>query len=281
MRLVGVPRCLLCLAVALLAVFCIPRAASAQQENSFASWTDDQKEKFLLNAKIVRTETLGAGVTLSSRAELVRDGVKHDAQLQDVEISKPSYPTPRGYELNFRDSYKFNIAAYRLNRLLGLGMVPVSVSRVVRGKPNAVTWWVDDVEMTEKTRYLKKLNPPDRAQWNQQMHTVRVFDQLIYNTDRNLGNLVITDTWRIWMIDHTRAFRIHERLDQPQNLLKCGRELFAVMKALTREELDRELGDSLTKTEIRALLARRDLIVALFEDKVREKGESAVLFDLR
>jgi len=267
--------------VALLAVFCIPRISSAQQESSFASWTEDQKEEFLLNAKIVRTETLGAGVTLSSRAELVRDGVKHDAQLQDVEISKPSYPTPRGYELNFKDSYKFNIAAYRLNRLLGLGMVPVSVPRVVRGKSSAVTWWVDNVQMTEKTRYLRKLDPPDRTRWNRQMHTVRVFDQLIYNTDRNLGNLVISDTWKRWMIDHTRTFRIHEQLDKPQNLLKCGRELFVSMKELTREEVDRELGDYLNRTEIKALMARRDLIVTFFEDKIREEGESAVLFDVR
>jgi hypothetical protein len=267
--------------VALLAVFCIPRVASAQQQNSFTSWTDNQKEEFLLNAKIGRTETLGAGVTLSSRAEPGRDGVKHDAQLQDVDISKPSYPTPRGYELNFKDSYKFNIAAYRLNRLLDLGMVPVSVLRVVRGKSNAVTWWVDNVQMTEKTRYLKKLNPPDRTRWNRQMHAVRVFDQLIYNTDRNLGNLVITDTWKIWMIDHTRAFRIHERLDKPRNLLKCGRELFSAMKKLTREEVDRELGDYLTPTEIKALMARRDLIVTFFEDKIREEGESTVLFDVR
>jgi len=275
MRPVAFSQRLPCLTVALLVAICVPHTVTPQQENSFASWTDGQKEEFLLHAKIVRTETLDQGVTLASRAELMRDGIEHDGQLQNVEISKPSYPPPRGYELNFKDSYKFNIAAYRLNRLLGLGMVPVSVPRVVRGKASAVTWWVDDVEMREKTRYLKKLSPPDRTQWNRQMHNVRVFDQLIYNTDRNLGNLVITNTWKIWMIDHTRAFRIHERLDTPRNLLKCGRELFAAMKTLTREELDRELDDHLTKSEIKALLARRDLIVALFEDKTREKGESA------
>lgn len=274
-------RALPCLTLAILAATCIPHTATAQHDDSFASWTDDQKEQFLLKGKIVRTETLGEGVTLSSRAEMTYDGAEHDAQLQDVDISKPSYHTPRGYELNFKDSYKFNIAAYRLNRLLDLGMVPVSVPRVVRGKAIAVTWWVDDVQMTEKTRFLKKLTPPDRTQWNQQMHNVRVFDQLIYNTDRNLGNLIITNTWKIWMIDHTRAFRVHERLDKPQNLLRCGRELFAAIKVLTHEELNRELGDSLTKPEIKALLARRDLIVTLFEDKIREKGESAVLFDFR
>ena len=268
--------------IAVLAAFVwLPHAASQESKDSFASWTDEQKEDFLLKAKIVRTLTLGEGVTLSSRAEMVHEGIEHDAQIQSVDISKPSYATPRGYELNFKDSYKFNIAAYRLNRLLGMGMTPVSVLRSVRGKPSAVTWWVDDVAMTEKTRYLKKLNPPDRTRWNQQMYNVRVFDQLIYNTDRNLGNLIITSTWKIWMIDHTRAFRIHERLDKPQNLIKCGRELFDAMKALTREQVNRELGEYLTGVESKALLARRDLIVALFEDKIREKGESAVLFDPR
>ena len=42
------------------------------------------------------------------------------------------------------------------------------------------------------------------------MQIVRLFDQLIYNIDRNLGNLMITNDWTIWAIDHTRAFRTYD-----------------------------------------------------------------------
>jgi hypothetical protein len=90
MRPVAFSQRLPCLTVALLVAICVPHTATPQQENSFASWTDGQKEEFLLHAKIVRTETLDQGVTLASRAELMRDGIEHDGQLQNVEISKPS-----------------------------------------------------------------------------------------------------------------------------------------------------------------------------------------------
>ena len=252
----------------------------AAEAETFFSWTDQQKEEFLLRGKIGRRVTLGDGVTLSSRATLTHDGVEHDAQVQDVEVSKPSYPTPDGFELNFRDSYKFNIAAYRLNRMLGLGMVPVSVERSVKGKPSAVTWWIDDEMMTEKTRFLKQLIPPNRERWNRQMYRVRIFDELIYNTDRNLGNIVITENWKIWMIDHTRAFRRHARLRRPRNLVKCNRKLLVSLWSLTREQVDLELGPFLRQSERRAVMIRRDLIVELFEKKIKQQGESKVLFDL-
>ena len=48
---------------------------------------------------------------------------------------------PTGTETNFKDSYLFNVAGYRLAHLLGLN-VPVSVHRKVDGKDAAVTWWV-------------------------------------------------------------------------------------------------------------------------------------------
>jgi hypothetical protein len=90
-------------------------------------------------------------------------------------------------------------------------MIPVSVERKVGGKTSAITWWVDDVMMDEMKRTNKKIDPPDRDIWNKQMYVVRVFDQLIYNTDRNLGNLLIDKNWRLWMIDHTRAFRLMDK----------------------------------------------------------------------
>ena len=147
------------------------------------------------------------GVTNSQRATLDDGQRKHDAHIQTVDISKNSFQTLRGTELNFRDSYKFNMAAYELDKLLDLNMVPVSVERKVGGQQAAVTWWVDDAMMTELDRQKKKAQSPDLPSWNKQMYVCRVFDQLIYNTDRNLGNLVITKDWNIWMIDHTRAFR--------------------------------------------------------------------------
>ena len=102
-----------------------------------------------------------------------------------MDIHKAQYQTPTGMEINFRDSYKYNIAAYKLDRLLGLNMVPVSVEWKVAGDSAAVTWWFDDIMMMDKERYTKKIQVPaaKRASWNDQMYQVRVFNELIYNTD--------------------------------------------------------------------------------------------------
>ena len=86
-------------------------------------------------------------------------------------------------------------------------MVPVCVEREVGGDRGAVDWWVDGVLMDEKARIAGNISPPDVAAWNRQMATIRLFDQLIYNMDRSQENLLITTTWKVWMIDHTRAFR--------------------------------------------------------------------------
>ncbi len=111
------------------------------------------------------------------------------------------------------------------------------------------------------------------------MHIVRVFDQLIYNTDRNLQNLLITKDWKIWMIDHTRGFRLHTSLVQPKNLVKCERKLLAALRQLNEESLTREMTPYLTKPEIKGVLGRRDKIVQMFEQLCAQKGEGAVLYD--
>ena len=82
------------------------------------------------------------------------------------------------------------------------------------------------------------------------------------------------------MIDHTRAFRRHARLRRPRNLVQCDRKLLDSLRSLTREQVDRELGPFLQQSERRAVMIRRDLIVELFEKKIKQQGESKVLFDL-
>jgi hypothetical protein len=133
--------------------------------------------------------------------------------------------------------------------------------------------------MDEADRKKKKTEPPNLDSWNKEMHIVRVFDQLIYNTDRNLQNVLITKAWKIWMIDHTRAFRLYTTLEAPKNLVQCERKLLAALRQLNEETLTRELSSYLSKLEIKGLLGRRDKIVKTFEDLCAQKGEGAVLYD--
>ena len=100
------------------------------------------------------------------------------------------------------------------------------------------------------------------------MQLVRLFDQLISNVDRNLGNLVITDDWNIWAIDHTRAFRNNAELKTPGNIARCDRQVFERLKQLDRATLKREVGQYLQSWEIDNLLKRRDAIVAIIDTRV-------------
>lgn len=227
--------------------------------------TDAERESFLAAAHIVRMRGVSKGVTNTLRATLSDGVTTHDASVQTIDEYRQVYQTPRGTELNFRDSWRFNVAAYRIDRLLDLRMIPVSVERRYAGKSGSFTWWVDDVLMDEHERYRKKHSSPDSADWNQQMSIARLFDQLIANVDRNLGNLLIDRDWRIWLIDHSRSFRLASSLRSPKNLSRVDRALLERLRAMDKPALTGAVGDYLTSLEVDAVLKRRDLIVAHFE----------------
>jgi hypothetical protein len=202
--------------------------------------------------------------------------ITHDAHIQTVDIVKSEFQAKGKVEFNFRDSWRFNVAAYRIDRLVGLNLVPVSVERTWQSNRGAFSWWIDDVLMDEGERLKKSIAPPDAACWAEQSRQLRLLDALIDNSDRNLGNTIITTNWRVWAIDHTRAFRY---ATAPRNLLTIGaidRGILARLQALDFETLKGSVGNYITDADIRNLLARRDAIVEYF----KTRGEIA-LFDKR
>ena len=243
-----------------------------------------EMEDLLSKGRITARRNSPKGVTDAFRVTLSDGQRTHDAQVQNVDIFRAVFEvTPKYTEFNFRDTYRYNIAAYRLAQLVGLHNVPMSVPRLVDAKRSAVTWWVDDVAMDEGGRL--KLSARDRLGPNPSrtaayIHILRVFDELIQNRDRNAGNLLWTKDGTMWMIDHTRAFRTDPELRSPQLLERCERALFAGLQGLTRDELTKTVGDNLMQQEIDAVLARRDRLVKLFEDKIAKGSEAAVLYTL-
>jgi hypothetical protein len=150
--------------------------------------------------------------------------------------------------------------------------VPVSVARNHRSTPAAWTWWIDDVLMDEMDKVKRKVQAPDTGYYSRQRVMMYVFDELISNTDRNQGNIIYTKDWRLWLIDHTRAFRKNTALKTPARLTRCDRQVFERLKALDRDTLKREVGKELDDGQIKSLLARRDAIVT----KLESLGPSAL-----
>lgn len=250
------------------------RAQSAAPPPAAATMSDGDIEQFLLKAKVVKSRSAGKGITGSIRATLSDGTITHDAHVQTIDEAKREFRSMQGVEFNFRDSWMFNLAAYRIDRMLGLNFVPPSVERRWRSTPGAFTWWVDDVQMDEAERLKKSMTSPDPRGWNEEMQLVRLFDQLIYNVDRNLGNLLITNDWNIWAIDHTRAFRTHASLKTPGNIARCDRQVFERLQNLSSTTLKAKVSPYLNSFEINSLLKRRDAIVAIIE----KRGEAG-LFD--
>jgi hypothetical protein len=241
--------------------------------------TKDQIKEFLLTAKIVNAKESGKGVTHPLRLTLSDGKITHEASFQGIDEHKSTVQLASGRtEMNFVDSYKYNIAAYTLAELLGIDdMLPVYVERKYKGDPGSLSWWLP-VKMDEADRVKQKIPVPDTDAWNNQMYRVRVFDQLVYDTDDNLTNVLIGEDWKIWRIDFTRAFRTNKDLRTPGNLVRCDRHLLEKLKALDGDQLAARTKHYLTKDEVKAVMARRDKIVARFQQLVSEKGEADVLY---
>jgi hypothetical protein len=246
------------------ASFSQPTIASVAPASSTRLSLADQ-EQFLLSGGIEQVKGVRKGVTGTQRATLSDGVLTHDASIQTIDESKPRYETARRLEFNFRDYWGYNVAAYRLGVMLGMDMIPPSVLRPFGAQKAAFTWWVDDVMMDEMERQKQKMSPPSMAPWNAQLHILRVFDELIANTDRNQGNMLIDNRWKLWLIDHSRAFRTSSDLHKPRSIRRCERTLLANMKTLTLEGLQAQLNDYLTEHEIASILARRDKLVAHVE----------------
>jgi hypothetical protein len=272
------------LVLGLFTVFTVPlHAGQGVASKPKVDLTPAQMEVFLLNAKVIAKKNLAVGVTDSQRFTLSDGQVTHDAHVQDVDIAMPVFNAGGKTELNFKDSYRFNIAGYKLAQLVGLDNVPMSVERRLDGKSAAVTWWVDDVMMDEKERVKQtgeKRSGPDPERTAKQTHVMRVWDELIQNKDRNQGNLLWTTDWKLWLIDHTRAFRIGRELLKPDELTRCEASLLKHLRGLTAEAVAMAVGRSLTRDEAAAVAARAALIVKHFDEQIARRGEPAVLFTL-
>ena len=230
------------------------------------SYPPEAIEQFLLTAEIVGARPIGRGVTNSWRLTLSDGTTTHDAAFQSIDRRKLVARVGRRTELQFADSYHFNIAADRLARLLGLDdLVPVSVERSWQGRRGALTWWIDEA-WDESERIARRASPPDVSAWAKQLYRMVIFGELIYDTDRNMGNLLYTKDWHVWMIDFTRAFRVWDTLPHPEALVAYDAGLAAKLASLDEQGLTAVMHGHLTPRETSAILARRDLILQRFEE---------------
>jgi hypothetical protein len=234
----------------------------------------------LRSAEIVDQKQMSRGVAKNLRVVLDHDGVRFKAVVRLIDITEREETGSLRLVVKYRDSHIFELAAYELSELLGIGRVPPTARRGVAGVDGTIQIWMEGTTPEDIMLAEGRLQPPDRTAWWNQKAIMRVFDALIANTDRNQGNLLIDGDWNLWFIDHTRAFRETSVLIDSEHLDLCERRLWEVLQTTSDEAIRERLGPYLASGELDSLLLRRGKLVKHFSKRIKKHGEDAVLFEL-
>ena len=235
---------------------------------------DEAIVDFLSNAGILEKTKVGVGINEITKLLMERDGVRAHAAFRDVDITETDRRIGEIFFLFFRDSYIFDCAAYEMSLLLGMDNVPPTVLRPVDGTPGSVQLWVEGASRTDTADF----RPPSIQPWIRQMWTMFLFDALIYNVDRNPGNLMVDGDYKLWLIDHGRGF---QRKQDPFNIEQVpmvDRSIWERLRVLDEATITAALDEYLDSAEIAALMARHGRLVDYISARIEELGADKVLF---
>jgi hypothetical protein len=236
-----------------------------------------EAEAALRRARVVSRKPIGEGITSSERLVLEDGGRTLRAAWKTIDVFQPGNTRFQDgtVEVDFRDSWRFEVAAYELDKLLGIGLVPPVVERTIDGRKGSLQMWVEGA-MTDAERRRRGLEDPDADHWNRQIYNCRLLHQLTYNTDyRNVKNVLVDSSFRVYVIDFSRAFRTLPYLMAEDDLDRVSRSVFERLSRLDAAAVEGHASPWIRGRQVSTLLKRRDRIVAHVRRLVAEKGEAA------
>ena len=231
-----------------------------------ATWVGrtEQMEAHLRNADIVSIQDIGTGVTKPQRAHL-KPTVPFESLVWKV--------LPPGRKSGWFESYKSEIAAYELDKLLGMNMVPPAVERTINGEQGAAIMWIRSVTSVKQSGGQL----PQGAVWGPPIRKMLMFDNFIGNPDRNAGNILVGTPGEFILIDHSRAFLKNK--DLPNKVERVDAALWDKFQAVTRDDLVRVLGPWIDPDAIDAMLERRKRMTDAVDKLVAKKGKALVVIN--
>ena len=246
--------------------------AAGQAEVSAKTWGDNRAaiEDALRNGKVVGEETIPVGVTKPKKMQLEPGGPVTHFAFKNI---------PPGRHSGFWESWKSEVAAYEVDKLIGLDMVPPTVEKRVKGDLGAAIMWCAPVKNFDEMGGVPQASQiPGRyvAKWVRQMVRAKMFDNLIGNRDPNQGNWLVDPAWNLILIDKTRAFTSDKNLVHKE-MGNVDLPLWEKMQALTEESLEAAIGKWVGRGEIRAMLDRREKMKQVFDRLIASKGDTVII----
>jgi hypothetical protein len=181
------------------------------------------------------------------------------------------------------DSYKYGIAAYELDKLLDLNLVPPVVEREIEGRKGSLQIFIEGA-LNESDRRIKKIKPPEPEKFKNTLDDLTVFENLTFSPsfcgERELDDILIMDKedWKIWRVDFSEAFAPSPELIPGCEITRCSKKLYQRLTKLEDKVIKAKLEYYLNDEEISMLLKRKQLIIAKIKKLIAEKGEESVLF---
>ncbi len=229
-------------------------------------------EQALREGKVISTREVGQGISGAVRVTLRLGDTEVAAVFKRADTKVPGYVFHGEKAPTFRDSWRHEVAAYELDQLLGLRLVPATVPRKIGGKSGSLQAWGD----LPLARFGQGPLPPDPALSENYLHAQRFFDYLIFNTDRHARNVMFGSDWRPVAIDQSIAFHPLKRPYRP--LYRFPRGPVEALERLDARAIRDRLGRYLDQDEIEGLLARRTFLLGLVQ-AARAEGRKDALFD--
>ena len=226
--------------------------------------SDDYLSDYFSNAAVIAEQSLGDFFSKPLKLTFNHNGQQHSAIFKYLD-SDPDLENKRKYSRldNFSDRFLYDLAAYKLDRILGLYMVPYTAVYRYKDKTGIIQYWIEDsVSKTELIEGQYSIEGYCSVQDEEAL--MHYFDLLIHNDDRNTGNkLYSNETGFLWLIDHTRSFRTTASLPDYELPFPTylSPEFKQKLSSLTQSNLETSLGDYLNSKQIKALLKRRDEIL--------------------
>lgn len=240
-------------------------------------------EEFLKTANVIGQEQMISrqAVTHPWKIELEREGITNHALWKDC----------KGKMRGFMESWKWEIAAYRLDKYLDLNMIPPTVERRFKGKRGSCMLWIYDCfDLDHKVENKIPVPSEKIIRWNRAFYLQRAFDNLIANVDRTQRNYLVSQDWCMLLIDHSRSFRTSKKYVEnlifdenfrqgPDFIMKeLPRTFVERLKSLNFEIMKDIVGEYLSDKEIKCTLIRRDMILEWLDKRIKEIGEDKVLY---